>query len=113
MFILSSVVRIDSEGEPNEDMKGWTTDGHGFTRMEKMEMKTQDTTDSFAPIRGSSRPFAFPNEFNADGRRFPRINADQSHASAKIGGHPRSSAFSKCFNANGHEYPQMAANHDR
>jgi hypothetical protein len=110
------VVEINSEVEPGEDIEGWTTDGHGLTRMEEMEMNTQNAVnfpDSFAEICGYSRPFAFQKGINADGRRSPQINADQNHLSAKICGHPRSSAFSKRFNANGRKYAQMAANQDR
>jgi hypothetical protein len=89
---------------------------HGFKRIEEMGMNTQDTVnvpDSFASICGHLRPFAFEKEFHADGRRFPRIDADQSDVSAKICGHPRLSAFSNSFNANSREYPQIAANQDR
>jgi hypothetical protein len=79
VFILSSVVKIDSEGEPNEDMKGWTTDGHGFTRMEELEMKTQDAVtfmDSSAKICGHPRSSAFSKCFNANGREYPQMAAN-------------------------------------
>jgi hypothetical protein len=49
--------------------------------MDEMEMNTQGTVNSpdlFALICGYLRPFAFQKEFNANGRKYPRMTANRN-----------------------------------